>query len=181
MNKKRNSFACLLATSVIVIPSFVLSGCEQNEGLGDFETEYTLSERMLMTSGDVGGDPLPSNWSKIKAGTAHGVIVDGTTCSEATLTITYTVSWPEISNSAFMDDQNTHFVSRDVLVSSDNPAIKIDEAKAEVSIGGNAIVTILVDFHHIKAIMDNQGIFLRWDTISHPIREQRIHSVEFEY
>lgn len=53
MNKKTKSFVSLLTASLVVTPAFVLSGCEQNDGLGEFESEYTLSNRMMMMSGEV--------------------------------------------------------------------------------------------------------------------------------
>ena len=79
-----------------------------------------------------------------------------------------------------MDDQNTHFVGRDIQVHFDNLAMKVDHSLVEVFIGSHANVSIEVDFHHISVKKDSKGIVIGFDTIRHEIREHRQFDVEYE-
>lgn len=60
MKTKRKAIGSLLAASLVAIPSFFITSCEQDDGLGEYEMrqQYTLSRRMMganmENSGNVG-------------------------------------------------------------------------------------------------------------------------------
>ena len=68
MKTKRKAIGNLLAASLVAIPSFFITSCEQDDGLGEYEMrqQYTLSRRMMGANGEVSPDiPIPRDTTEL--------------------------------------------------------------------------------------------------------------------